>query len=136
LHSNSISKAESGFNEKTNPKFIRNYLLYQCIEEINAGKTAMLMKLTQALENPYQELFRNFPSNVLLAMTLHRRMFYTHAVHKYEIPLSLAFRGKLKFRICRFSKNNNTVASQVSLLRDKTLDAYLETERWVYHHPK
>lgn len=62
LHSNSISKAESlDLMKKTNPKFIlRNYLLYQCIEEINAGKTAMLMKLTQALENPYQELFTEF----------------------------------------------------------------------------
>jgi len=46
---------------KTNPKFIlRNYLLYQCIEEINGGKTEMLEKLTRALENPYHELYPEF----------------------------------------------------------------------------
>ncbi|MGE8427087.1 MAG: protein adenylyltransferase SelO [Sphingobacterium sp.] len=62
LNSNAISKAESvELMKKTNPKFIlRNYLLYQCIEEISAGKTVLFMKLTQALENPYQELFPEF----------------------------------------------------------------------------
>lgn len=62
LHSNSISKEASlELMKKTNPKFIlRNYLLYECIEEIGKGKTEMLTKLTRALENPYQELFPEF----------------------------------------------------------------------------
>lgn len=62
LHSNSISKQESlELMKTTNPKFIlRNYLLYECIEEISSGKTEMLIKLTQALEHPYQELFPEF----------------------------------------------------------------------------
>lgn len=62
LHSNSISKQESlELMETTNPKFIlRNYLLYECIEEISSGKTEMLVKLTQALQHPYQELFPEF----------------------------------------------------------------------------
>lgn len=69
LLSNSISKEESlELMKKTNPKFtLRNYLLYECIEEINKGKTEMLIKLTEALENPYQERFPEFsvkrPSN-------------------------------------------------------------------------
>jgi uncharacterized protein YdiU (UPF0061 family) len=47
--------------KKTNPKFIlRNYLLYECIEEINNGKKEMLEKLTKALEFPYQELYPEF----------------------------------------------------------------------------
>ncbi len=69
IHSNTISKEESlALMQTTNPKFIlRNYLLYECIEEISNGKMEMLTKLTQALENPYQELFPEFsvkrPSN-------------------------------------------------------------------------
>ncbi|AYZ37674.1 YdiU family protein [Chryseobacterium indologenes] len=61
---NTISKEDSvAMMKESNPKFIlRNYLLYQCIEEINNGKTEMLDKLTQALENPYQELFPEFSS--------------------------------------------------------------------------
>ncbi|MCJ7934168.1 MAG: YdiU family protein [Chryseobacterium sp.] len=47
--------------KSNNPKFtLRNYLLYQCIEEINEGKTALLEKLTIALENPYEERFPEF----------------------------------------------------------------------------
>jgi uncharacterized protein YdiU (UPF0061 family) len=47
--------------KKANPKFIlRNYLLYECIEEINNGKREMLNKLTKALENPYEEVFAEF----------------------------------------------------------------------------
>lgn len=62
LHLNSISKEDSlELMSKTNPKFIlRNYLLYECIEEIGQGKTEMLTKLTQALENPYKELFPEY----------------------------------------------------------------------------
>ncbi len=44
--------------QKNNPKFIlRNYLLYECIEELNKGETDLLHKLLQALENPYTGLF-------------------------------------------------------------------------------
>ncbi len=62
LEKNLISREKSlELMRRTNPKFIlRNYLLYQCIEEINEGKTEMLEKLTQALENPYQELYPEF----------------------------------------------------------------------------
>lgn len=59
---NTISREESlAIMKSTNPKFtLRNYLLYECIEEINLGKTEMLEKLTQALENPYEEIFPEF----------------------------------------------------------------------------
>lgn len=59
LKLNSISKKDSvGMMKRTNPKFIlRNYLLYECIEEISNGKKEMLEKLTEALENPYQEIY-------------------------------------------------------------------------------
>lgn len=62
LDLNSISKEASlAMMKKTNPKFIlRNYLLYECIEEINNGKKEMLEKLTKALEFPYQELYPEF----------------------------------------------------------------------------
>lgn len=59
---NSISgEASLDMMKKANPKFIlRNYLLYECIEEINNGKKEMLEKLTKALEFPYQELYPEF----------------------------------------------------------------------------
>lgn len=62
LERNIISRERSlELMSKTNPKFIlRNYLLYQCIEEINNGKTEMLDRLTRALENPYEELHPEF----------------------------------------------------------------------------
>ncbi|PWN64542.1 protein adenylyltransferase SelO [Chryseobacterium oncorhynchi] len=62
LKFNSISREDSlKMMEKSNPKFtLRNYLLYECIEEINHGKTEMLQKLTKALENPYEEIFPEF----------------------------------------------------------------------------
>ncbi|WP_213277678.1 protein adenylyltransferase SelO [Chryseobacterium indologenes] len=62
LSLNSISREVSlGMMKKANPKFIlRNYLLYECIEEINNGKKEMLEKLTKALESPYQELYPEF----------------------------------------------------------------------------
>lgn len=69
LERNIISREKSlELMRKTNPKFIlRNYLLYQCIEEINDGKTDMLNKLTHALENPYEKIYPDFsvkrPSN-------------------------------------------------------------------------
>ena len=62
LKNNTISTEESlNLMKKTNPKFIlRNYLLFECIEEINEGKTEMLDKLTKALENPYEEIYPEF----------------------------------------------------------------------------
>lgn len=62
LEKNAISKNESlDLMKKTNPKFLlRNYILFECIEEINEGKTEMLDKLTKALENPYEEIFTEF----------------------------------------------------------------------------
>lgn len=69
LKENTISKEESlALMRKANPKFLlRNYLLFECIEEINDGKMEMLNKLIKALENPYEEIFPEFsmkrPSN-------------------------------------------------------------------------
>jgi len=62
LEQNTISKQDSiTLMKKTNPKFVlRNYLLFECIEEINSGKTEMLDKLITALENPYKEIFPEF----------------------------------------------------------------------------
>lgn len=62
LEKNIISKEKSlDIMHKTNPKFIlRNYLLYQCIEEINEGKTEMLKKLTHAIENPHHTIYPEF----------------------------------------------------------------------------
>lgn len=62
LSKNNITKEESlNLMQKTNPKFIlRNYLLYQCIEELNEDKTDLLEKLSHALENPYQEIYSEF----------------------------------------------------------------------------
>ncbi len=62
INSNTISKEDSlAMMKKANPKFIlRNYLLYECIEEISNGKREMLNKLTKALENPYEEVFPEF----------------------------------------------------------------------------
>lgn len=62
LELNAISKEDSlAIMKKTNPKFIlRNYLLYECIEEINNGKKEMLEKLTKAIESPYQEVYPEF----------------------------------------------------------------------------
>ncbi|REC43126.1 protein adenylyltransferase SelO [Chryseobacterium pennipullorum] len=62
LSLNTISREESlDLMRKTNPKFIlRNYLLYQCIEEIGNGNKEMLEKLNSALQNPYEELYPEF----------------------------------------------------------------------------
>ena len=47
--------------QKNNPKFIlRNYLLFECIEELERGEKVMLEKLLIALENPYQDTFPEF----------------------------------------------------------------------------
>lgn len=62
LNLNTISREDSlAIMKKTNPKFtLRNYLLYECIEEISIGRTDMLKKLTEALENPYEERHPEF----------------------------------------------------------------------------
>lgn len=62
LSLNSISEKESKqLMQENNPKFIlRNYLLFECIEELNNGKTTLLNKLIHALENPYTEIFPEF----------------------------------------------------------------------------
>lgn len=62
LKLNSISKEESlVLMKKSNPKFIlRNYLLFECIAELEDGKKDLFEKLTTALENPYEELFPEF----------------------------------------------------------------------------
>ena len=62
LEKNTFSKAESvSLMQKNNPKFIlRNYLLFQCIEELNEGKKDLFLKLQKALENPYDEIFPEF----------------------------------------------------------------------------
>ncbi len=62
LEKNIISKAESlALMSKTNPKFIlRNYILFECIEELKVGKKDLLNKILVALENPYQEIYPEF----------------------------------------------------------------------------
>lgn len=62
LGKNKISHSESlDLMKKSNPKFIlRNYLLFQAIEELNEGKKDLFEKLQLALQNPYEELFPEF----------------------------------------------------------------------------
>ncbi len=62
LSQNAISLETSiALMQKNNPKFtLRNYLLYECIEELEKGKTEQLDKLLKALATPYQELFPEF----------------------------------------------------------------------------
>lgn len=59
---NTISTEESLQKmQRANPKFIlRNYLLFQCIEETDQGDFTLLNKLLKALENPYEELYPEF----------------------------------------------------------------------------
>lgn len=62
LSENTISREDSkSLMAKNNPKFIlRNYLLYECIAELNEGKTDLLNKLQTALESPYDLIFPEF----------------------------------------------------------------------------
>ncbi len=62
LEKNKISPSEYlALMQKSNPKFIlRNYLLFQAIEELNEGKKDLSEKLQLALRNPYEELFPEF----------------------------------------------------------------------------
>ena len=59
---NLISKEESLALMKThNPKFIlRNYLLFECIEELNEGKNEKFNELWESLQDPYEEKFPKF----------------------------------------------------------------------------
>ena len=62
LSKNAITGPESlAIMKKTNPKFIlRNYLLFECIAELNEGKKDLFRKLSTALENPYEEIYPEF----------------------------------------------------------------------------
>ena len=62
LSYNQISKEDSRkIMQKTNPKFVlRNYLLYDCIAEMEEGKTELFDKLWNALQNPYEEIYPEF----------------------------------------------------------------------------
>lgn len=62
LNKNEISEEKSiDLMMKNNPKFtLRNYLLYECIQDLNEGKMEKLTKLIHALENPYQEIYPEF----------------------------------------------------------------------------
>ena len=59
---NKISENESlELMSKTNPKFIlRNYLLFEAIQDAENGNYEMFFKLKKALENPYENLFPEF----------------------------------------------------------------------------
>lgn len=59
---NYISKEESlSLMKNSNPKFIlRNYLLFQAIEELNEGKNDLFNELWEALQNPYEEKYPKF----------------------------------------------------------------------------
>ena len=62
LEKNKISREESvALMQKTNPKFIlRNYLLFECINELEEGKKDLFNTIILALENPYQEIYPEF----------------------------------------------------------------------------
>ncbi|MGB4448448.1 MAG: YdiU family protein [Cloacibacterium sp.] len=62
LSYNQISKEDSQkIMQKANPKFVlRNYLLYDCIAEMEEGKTELFDKLWNALQNPYEEIYPEF----------------------------------------------------------------------------
>jgi len=59
---NTISEAESlELMSKTNPKFtLRNYLLFEAIQDAENGNYEMFFKLKKALENPYENLHPEF----------------------------------------------------------------------------
>lgn len=62
LSKNTISREDSlAIMQTNNPKFIlRNYLLFECIKEVNEGKKELLNQLISALENPYEERYPEF----------------------------------------------------------------------------
>ena len=62
LKENTISNEERlALMQKSNPKFIlRNYLLYNCIEELEKGSMELFNKIWNALQNPYESLYPEF----------------------------------------------------------------------------
>jgi uncharacterized protein YdiU (UPF0061 family) len=62
LEKNKTSREKSkSLMAENNPKFIlRNYLLFECIAELNSGKTELLEKLQVALKQPYKEIYEEF----------------------------------------------------------------------------
>lgn len=62
LAKNTISKVDSlNLMKSVNPKFIlRNYLLFECINELNDGKKELFNKLLIALEKTYEEIYPEF----------------------------------------------------------------------------
>ncbi len=62
LGQNNISREDSQrLMQQTNPRFIlRNYILFECINELNEGKTELLDKIWIALQNPYEEIYPEF----------------------------------------------------------------------------
>ena len=62
LEKNKISREESlALMQKNNPKFIlRNFILFECITELNEGKKDLFNKILVALENPYEEIYPEF----------------------------------------------------------------------------
>lgn len=62
LTKNKILREESkALMAKNNPKFVlRNYLLFECISELNEGKTDLFDQLKMALEQPYKEIYPEF----------------------------------------------------------------------------
>jgi uncharacterized protein YdiU (UPF0061 family) len=55
LHKKNISPENRiSIMRQNNPQFIlRNYLLYECIEEVSLGKMDLFIKIWNALQNPY-----------------------------------------------------------------------------------
>lgn len=62
LQLNTLTEEESiRLMEKTNPKFtLRNYLLYECIQDLEEGNTEKMDKLLKALQEPYKVLYPEF----------------------------------------------------------------------------
>lgn len=62
LKENAISKEDSKqLMADNNPKFIlRNYLLFECIQELNEGKKDLFDQLIQASKQPYVEIYPEF----------------------------------------------------------------------------
>jgi uncharacterized protein YdiU (UPF0061 family) len=59
---NKISESDSlDLMSRTNPKFVlRNYLLFEAIQDAENGNYEMFFKLKKALENPYENLYPEF----------------------------------------------------------------------------
>ena len=62
LTKNTITPEDSlQLMRKTNPRFVlRNYILFECIAELEQGKRDLFNKILTALESPYEELFPEF----------------------------------------------------------------------------